>query len=50
MDAFSEVLSGVRLKGAVFFRAAFTAPWDFSSPPSHEFAPLLAPAGSGLAR
>jgi AraC-like DNA-binding protein len=48
MDAFSEVLSGVRLKGAVFFRAAFTAPWDFTSPPSHQFAPLLAPGAKHL--
>ena len=27
MDAFSEVLNGVRLKGAMFFRAEFSAPW-----------------------
>jgi len=27
MDAFSEVLSGVRLKGAMFFNAEFSAPW-----------------------
>jgi hypothetical protein len=26
MDAFSEVLSGVRLKGAMFFSAEFSAP------------------------
>lgn len=34
MDAFSENLSGVKLNGAVFFNAEFTAPWGFSSPGS----------------
>src|SRR5215467_8566896 len=33
MDAFSEILSGVRLNGALFFSAEFTAPWGFSTPP-----------------
>jgi AraC-like DNA-binding protein len=32
MDAFSEVLSGVRLKGAMFFTAEFSAPWQLSTP------------------
>jgi len=32
MDAFSEVLNGVRLKGAVFFSAAFSEPWRLSTP------------------
>ena len=32
MDAFSEVLSGVRLKGAMFFSAEFSAPWRLSRP------------------
>jgi hypothetical protein len=31
MDAFSEVLNGVRLKGAMFFRAEFSAPWQLST-------------------
>jgi AraC-like DNA-binding protein len=48
MDAFSEVLGGVRLKGAVFFRAVFSAPWDLASPHSSEFAPLLAPGAKHL--
>lgn len=48
MDAFSEVLSGVRLKGAVYFRAAMSAPWDMAAPPSREFAPLLAPGAKHL--
>ena len=32
MDAFSQVLSGVRLNGAVFFSAEFSAPWGVSAP------------------
>jgi AraC-like DNA-binding protein len=32
MDAFSEVLSAVKLNGALFFNAAFSAPWGFSAP------------------
>jgi AraC-like DNA-binding protein len=31
MDAFSEILSGVKLNGAVFFNAEFSAPWGFSA-------------------
>jgi len=44
MDAFSEVLSGVRLKGAVFFSAEFSAPWRLSTPHCRLLAPTLAPA------
>ena len=43
MDAFSEVLNGVRLKGAVFFRAEFSAPWRLSTPHCRVLAPTLAP-------
>ena len=43
MDAFSEVLSGVRLKGAVFFSAEFSAPWRLSTPHCRVLAPMLAP-------
>ena len=43
MDAFSEVLSGVRLKGAMFFSAAFSAPWRLSTPHCRVLAPALAP-------
>ncbi len=32
MDAFSEVLRGVRMKGAMFFSAEFSAPWRLSTP------------------
>jgi len=42
MDAFSEILSGVKLNGAVFFSAEFSAPWGFSSPGSSVIAATLA--------
>jgi AraC-like DNA-binding protein len=48
MDAFSEILSGVKLNGAVFFSAEFSAPWGFSVPPSNVTAALLAPGASHL--
>jgi AraC-like DNA-binding protein len=43
MDAFSEVLNGVRLKGAMFFTAEFSAPWRLSTPHCRALAPTLAP-------
>jgi AraC-like DNA-binding protein len=41
MDAFSEILSGVKLNGAVFFSAEFSAPWGFSAPASNMMAATL---------
>jgi AraC-like DNA-binding protein len=43
LDAFSEVLSGVRLKGAMFFSAEFSAPWRVATPHCRVLAPALAP-------
>src|SRR5947209_1931236 len=48
MDAFSDILSGVKLSGALFFSAEFSAPWCFASPASHTLAPLLAPGALHL--
>jgi len=48
MDAFSEVLSGVRLKGAMFFSAQFSAPWRLSTPNSRTLAPTMAPGAQHL--
>ena len=48
MDAFSEILSGVKLSGALFFSAEFSAPWCFMSPASNTLAPLLAPGAPHL--
>ena len=41
MDAFSEILSGLKLNGALYFSAEFSAPWSFSSPPSATLSELL---------
>jgi AraC-like DNA-binding protein len=48
MDAFSEILSGVKLSGALFFSAELSAPWGFSSPASNMLAPMLAPGAPHL--
>ena len=48
MDAFSEILSGVKLNGAVFFTAEFSAPWGFSTPASNVMAAKLAPGAAHL--
>lgn len=62
MDALSEVLKAVKLEGALFYNAEFSAPWSFASPASRTLAPYLAPGaehviiyhllieGHGLAR
>src|SRR5689334_24943283 len=41
MDALSEVLKIVRLEGALFYNAEFSAPWSFRSPPSSVVAPYV---------
>ena len=46
MDAFSEILSGVKLSGAVFFSAEFSAPWGLSAPPSKVVAEQVAPSAA----
>jgi hypothetical protein len=43
MAAFSEMLSGVRLTGAMFFSAEFSAPWQLSTPHCRVLASTLAP-------
>ena len=48
MDAFSEILSGVKLNGAVFFSAEFSAPWGFSAPASDMTAATLGPGAPHL--
>lgn len=45
MDVLSEVLKTVKLDGAMFYNAEFSAPWCFCSPPSNVLAPYLS-AGS----
>jgi AraC-like DNA-binding protein len=48
MDAFSEILAAVKLKGALFFSADFSSPWGMTSPASTELAPVLAPGAPHL--
>jgi AraC-like DNA-binding protein len=43
MDVLSEVLQAVRLDGAMFYNAEFSAPWSFRSPGSRALAPYLSP-------
>jgi AraC-like DNA-binding protein len=43
MDVLSEVLRAVKLDGALFFNAEFSAPWCIRTPGSREVTPYLAP-------
>lgn len=43
MDALSETLRVVRLVGAIFINARFSAPWCYQSPRADSVAPLLEP-------
>src|SRR5579884_1210172 len=44
MDVLSEVLKAVKLDGAVFYNAEFSAPWCFQQPASQVLAPYLSVA------
>ncbi|MBK6386189.1 MAG: AraC family transcriptional regulator [Rhodoferax sp.] len=43
MDALSQTLRVVRLVGAIFINARFTAPWCYQSPSADTAAPILEP-------
>jgi AraC-like DNA-binding protein len=43
MDALSQTLRVVRLVGAIFIQARFTAPWCYQSPRADTLAPILEP-------
>lgn len=43
MDVLSEVLKAVKLDGALFYNAEFSAPWCFRQPASHTMASYLSP-------
>jgi AraC-like DNA-binding protein len=45
MDVLSEVLKVVKLEGAIYYNAEFTAPWSFRAPPSSVLAPHFAAGG-----
>ena len=48
MDALSEALRSVRMTGAIFLDAEFTAPWSFRSPLAKQAAPVVAPGTEQL--
>jgi len=48
MDALSETLRVVRLVGAIFINARFTAPWCYQSPRADSVAPLLEPGAERI--
>lgn len=48
MDAFSEILSGVKLNGALYFNAEFSAPWGVDTPASKHLASTLSPGAPHL--
>jgi AraC-like DNA-binding protein len=48
MDVLSEVLRVVKLEGALFFNAEFSAPWCLSSARSTTIAPFLSPEAGHL--
>ena len=41
LDPYSEILSGLKLQGAIFFRGEFSAPWFINAPPSPQLAAAL---------
>lgn len=45
MDVLSEVLKVVKLEGAVYYNAEFSAPWSLRAPPSCVVVPYFAPGG-----
>lgn len=45
MDVLSEVLKVVKLEGAIYYNAEFTAPWSLRAPPSCVLAPYFAQGG-----
>jgi AraC-like DNA-binding protein len=45
MDVLSEVLKVVKLEGAIYYNAEFSAPWIFRAPPSSVVVPYFSPGG-----
>jgi AraC-like DNA-binding protein len=45
MDVLSEVLKVVKLEGAIYYNAEFTAPWSLRAPSSRALAPHFTPGG-----
>ena len=49
MDVLSDVLRVIRLSGAIYFSAEFTAPYALASPPPPDLAARLLPSAECLA-
>jgi AraC-like DNA-binding protein len=45
MDVLSEVLKVIKLEGAIYYNAEFSAPWLFRAPPSRVVVPYFSPGG-----
>src|SRR5262247_3984077 len=45
MDVLSEVLKVIKLEGAIFYNAEYSAPWSFRAPPSRVLLPYFAHRG-----
>ena len=45
MDVLSEVLKVIKLEGAIYYNAEFSAPWSFRAPPSRVVVPYFSPGG-----
>src|SRR5262249_35359978 len=45
MDVLSEVLKVIKLEGAIFYNAEYSAPWSFKAPPSRVVVPYFAQRG-----
>jgi len=45
MDVLSEVLKVVKLEGAMYYNAEFSAPWSLRAPPSRVVVPHFSPRG-----
>jgi len=48
MDVLSAALGSVRMTGAIFLAAEFSAPWGFAAPDARQTAPVLAPGTERL--
>ena len=48
LDLVADVLSRIRLAGAIFLRAEYTSPWAYESPSSGDLIGLLAPGARRL--
>src|SRR5688500_12511181 len=48
VELIRDVLTAVRLNGAIFLRAEYTAPWAYTSPPSAVLTRILRPSAKRL--